>query len=174
LASKRELETENEARIVSHEAKQIAKLKEEADYKLAKAKPALIAAEKAVDELSKDDITELKKVNNPIKAVHMALECTLIYLGYKQFEWSVAQKALADMKFLDKLKTYDKDAVPDNILQKVRNLTKKPDFNIERMTKASKAAGGLAKWCKSIREYAESLIVVRPLQAKQQQMTEKL
>ena len=53
----------------------------------------------------------------------MALECTLIYLGYKQLEWSVAQKALADMKFLDRLKNYDKDAVSDNILQKVKTLT---------------------------------------------------
>ena len=104
----------------------------------------------------------------------MALECTLIYLGYKQLEWSVAQKALADMKFLDRLKNYDKDAVSDNILQKVKTLTKKQDFNIERMTKASKAAGGLARWCKAIRDYAESLKVVRPLQAKQTQMTERL
>ena len=42
------------------------------------------------------------------------------------------------------------------------------------MTKASKAAGGLARWCKAIRDYAESLKVVRPLQAKQTQMTERL
>jgi len=32
---------------------------------LKEAKPALISAEKAVNELSKDDINELKKVSNP-------------------------------------------------------------------------------------------------------------
>ena len=42
------------------------------------------------------------------------------------------------------------------------------------MTKASKAAGGLAKWCKSIREYAESLLIVKPLLAQQAKMTEEL
>jgi hypothetical protein len=57
---------------------------------LGKAKPALIAAEKAVGELGKDDITELKKVNNPIPAVQLALECTLIYLGYKNLDWGTA------------------------------------------------------------------------------------
>ena len=30
-------------------------------------------------------------------------------------------------------------------------------FDIEKMIKASKAAGGLAKWCKAIRDYSESL-----------------
>lgn len=75
---------------------------------------------------------------------------------------------------MDKLKTYERDKVPDKILKKVKELTKKPDFNIEKMVKASKAAGGLAKWCKAIREYAESLLIVRPLLAEQAKMTEEL
>jgi dynein heavy chain, axonemal len=94
----------------------------------------------------------------------LALECTLIYLGYVKYDWKTAQKALADMKFLEKLKTYERDSVPDKVLQKVKTLTKSPEFNTEKMQKASKAAGGLAKWCKAIREYAESLIIVKPLQ----------
>ena len=57
---------------------------------MAKAKPALLAAEKAVGALSKDDIMELKKVNNPIPAVYLALECTLIYLGYVKYDWKTA------------------------------------------------------------------------------------
>ena len=174
LAQKREQETEREAKVVMHEAKQIENLKEEADYQVAKAKPALVTAEKAVNELSKDDITELKKVSNPIKAVYLALECTLVYLGYKSFDWKIAQKALADMKFLERLRTFDRDGIPDKILQKVKTLTRSADFNIERMTKASKAAGGLAKWCKAIREYGESILIVRPLQQKQAQMKAEL
>ena len=127
-----------------------------------KAKPALLASEKAISELSKDDINELKKVNNPVPAVLLALECTLIYLGFTKLDWSTAQKALADMKFLDKLKSYDRNSVPDNIFNKVNNLISKNTFDIEKMTKASKAAGGLAKWCKAIRDYSESLTIVRP------------
>ena len=78
------------------------------------------------------------------------------------------------MKFLEKLKTYERDSVPEKVLQKVRALTKSPEFNIEKMQKASKAAGGLAKWCKAIRQYAESVLIVRPLQAQQIKMTEEL
>lgn len=57
---------------------------------LNKAKPALLASEKAISELSKDDINELKKVNNPVPAVLLALECTLIYLGFTKLDWSTA------------------------------------------------------------------------------------
>jgi hypothetical protein len=89
---------------------------------LNKAKPALLASEKAISELSKDDINELKKVNNPVPAVLLALECTLIYLGFTKLDWSTAQKALADMKFLDKLKSYDRNSVPDNIFNKVKGV----------------------------------------------------
>ena len=105
-----------------------------------KAKPALLSALQAVNELSKDDIVELKKVNNPIPAVELALRCTLIYLGYHKPDWPMAQKALADMKFLDKLRNFDKDSVPAKVLNKVKNLTTKPEFNVEQMTRASKAA----------------------------------
>lgn len=174
LAQQREQETKNEAKAVQHEAKQIENLKKEADYQVARAKPALDAAEKAVNELSKDDITELKKVSSPNPAVLLALECTLVYLGYKNHDWKTAQRALADMKFLDRLRTFDREHVSEKTLQKVKSLTKHPDFNIDRMSKASKAAGGLAKWCKAIREYAESVLIVRPLQAEQAKQTAQL
>jgi dynein heavy chain len=115
----------------------------------------------------------LKKVNNPVPAVELALKCTLIYLGYAKHDWPVAQKALADMKFLDRLRNYEKDSIPEVLLTKIKNLTEKPEFNIETMTRASKAAGGLAKWCYAIRIYAETQIVVKPLLEKQLVMTAK-
>ena len=75
---------------------------------------------------------------------------------------------------MEKLKTYDRDAVPEKILKKVKELTKHADFKLEAMEKSSKAAAGLAKWCKAIREYAESLLIVKPLLAQQAKMTEEL
>mgnify|MGYP006126786733 FL=1 len=61
-----------------------------------------MAAEKAVSELSKDDITELKKTIAPNSAVKLALECTLVYLGnLGKFDWPKTQKVLAQMNFLD-------------------------------------------------------------------------
>ena len=75
---------------------------------------------------------------------------------------------------MEKLKTYDRDAVPEKILKKVKELTKHADFKPEAMEKSSKAAAGLAKWCKAIREYAESLADIKPRLVQQAKMTEEL
>ena len=67
------------------------------------------------------------------------------------------------MKFLDKLKNYDKENISDKVLDKIKVHTNNPEFDVARMTRASKAAGGLAKWCMSMRQYAEAIKVVKPL-----------
>ncbi len=68
----------------------IENLKKEAEQELNAATPALEAANKAVDALSKDDVVELKGVKNPNAATEIALKCVLIYLGYQKYEWSIA------------------------------------------------------------------------------------
>ena len=126
-----------------------------------------MAAEKAVSELSKDDITELKKTIAPNSAVKLALECTLVYLGnLGKFDWPKTQKVLAQMNFLDQLKQYNKDEIAPKILQRVRTLTSKAEFDIPAMTKSSKAAGGLANWCISLRKYSDALTEIKPLREK--------
>ena len=102
-------------------------------------------------------------MNNPIPAVRLAVDCTLSYLGVNKSDWSTAQKVLADMRFLDKLRNYDKDNISEKVLTNIKNHTNNPDFDLARMTRASKAAGGLAKWCVSLRQYAEQCKVVKPL-----------
>jgi len=87
---KREEEAKHEAEVVTKEAEEIRELKEKSDTELEKAKPALQSALRAVNELNKDDINELKKVNNPVAAVDMALKCTLLYLGFSKPDWSMA------------------------------------------------------------------------------------
>jgi hypothetical protein len=60
-----------------------------------------------VNALSKDDITELKMTKSPNSAVKLALECTMVYLGYSgknDFTWPKTQSVLAKMNFLDQLR----------------------------------------------------------------------
>mgnify|MGYP002635832560 CR=1 FL=1 len=70
---------------------------------------------------------------------------------------------MADMKFLDRLKTYEKDLITPAMLSKIKKITESAEFNVEAMTRASKAAGGLARWCYAIRLYAEAQNKVKPL-----------
>ncbi len=67
-------------------------------------------AERAISELSKNDITELKSFQNPPAAVVLALRCVFTYLGHvvkQEFEWNWAKGIMSDTRFLDKIKTYD-------------------------------------------------------------------
>ena len=79
---------------------------------------------------------------------------------------------MTDIKFLDRLKKYDKDNIASDVLRSVGNMvTNKQTFNIERITQANRAAGGLAKWCFALYKYSEALKIVRPKKQKVEEMT---
>ena len=82
IASQKESVVEEESAIVQTEAIKIDRLKQDNEIELAKCRPALEDAEKAISALSKNDITELKSFLNPPAAVVLALRCVFIYLGH--------------------------------------------------------------------------------------------
>ena len=67
------------------------------------------------------------------------------------------------MRFLERLKGFNKNEVPDKILKKVNKLLAIEEFDLAKIQRASKAAGGLAQWCKALSYYAEAQKIVRPL-----------
>jgi dynein heavy chain, axonemal len=65
------------------EADKVTAIKEECEGDLAEAMPALNAAIKALDTLTKNDITEVKGMKSPPAAVKMVLEAVCIVKGLK-------------------------------------------------------------------------------------------
>jgi dynein heavy chain, axonemal len=89
----------------------IDQLRIENEAELAKCRPALEEADRAINELTKDNITELKTFVSPPKVVELALRCVFIFLGHNvkaDFEWNWAKGIISDIKFLEYLKKYDK------------------------------------------------------------------
>ena len=69
------------------------------------------------------------------------------------------------MDFLNRVKHFDKDNISEKILTRVRKLVNdRKNFKVEDIMKSSKAAGGLAKWCRAMFVYAETLKIVKPKQ----------
>lgn len=102
---------------------------------------------------------------NPNAATELTMKCVLIYLGQTKTDWPSAQKVMADIKFLDRLKTYDKTDINQGIIKKVKDIvTDKQNFSIDKITKSSQAAGGLARWCQAVFKYSEAMKIVVPLQ----------
>jgi len=72
-------------------------------------------------------------VQNPPSAVKLVLEAVCIMLSIKPDRkpdpasgkmlddyWGPSVKLLGDMKFLDRLRLYDKDNIPPTVMQKIR------------------------------------------------------
>ena len=58
------------------------------------------------------------------------------------------------MTFLQQLQEYDKDAIPDSIMDKInKDYVRLPEFDPPVVAKASSAAEGLCKWVRAMSAY---------------------
>ena len=141
---------------------EIAATKAEAEAALEEALPALAEAAEALNDLKKEDITELKGFNNPNILVKNACLCVVIMKGIKEVDWMGAKKMMNDMQFLASLLTFDKDGLTDKQVKDVRKFFADPAFTTESVATVSKAAGGLLKWVAAILNYNTVAKTVNP------------
>lgn len=52
-----------------------------------------------------------------------------------------------------KLQTFDKDNIPPAVVEKLKPYIDNPDFDPEKVAKASKAAYGLCSWVRAMESY---------------------
>jgi dynein heavy chain len=142
--------------------------KEEADEALMEALPAVEAASKALENLDKNDLTELKAFTNPpaaVKNLCMQLVC-LRPTGEKLEEnWNDAKKMLSNGGLLAALKNYPKDDLTDKQVKKVNKYFTE-ELTLEKMASTSKAGYGLLTWVVAIVKYYEIAKNVTPLREK--------
>jgi dynein heavy chain len=141
-----------------------------ANKALEAALPALEAAAQALDNLNKDDITEIKAFASPPALVMMVCMCIMALRPTgKENEsegWKGAKSMISDSNFLKALKTYDKDKINDRMIKKVLAYFKEPDFTMEKMKTVSRAGAGLLQWVVAIKEYYGVARDVDPLRKK--------
>lgn len=136
------------------------------EAELARATPALEAALQAVKELSKNDVAEVKALKSPPNGVKLTMETVCIMKGVRPREskvngknvydfWEPAKKMINDTNFLQALLDFDRDAITVETADEVRPYLSNPDFDPERVRKASFAACGLCKWVRAMMIYHE-------------------
>ncbi|XP_033740540.1 dynein heavy chain 3, axonemal-like isoform X1 [Pecten maximus] len=180
VEAKKEVVAADEA--VANEAAAAAQaIKDECESELAEAIPALEAAIAALNTLKPSDITLVKSMKNPPPPVKLVMESICVMLGMKSERkpdpsgsgkmiedyWGPSQKVLSDFKFLDRLKTYDKDNIPPAIIKKIREkYMTNPDFDPNLIKNASTACEGLCRWVKAMDIYDRVAKVVAPKKIK--------
>ena len=162
-----------EEAIVSKQAAEVKIIQDDAQADLDKALPALQNAVKALDSLTKGDITEVKAFANPPPAVKTVMEGVCIMFEEKT-DWDAAKKILGKGSFIDDMKTYDKDNIAQSILKKLRKVLVLEDMQVERVSKVSKAATGLCMWCHAMSVYADVAKEVEPKKKKVAEMKEEM
>lgn len=77
--------------------------------------------------------------------------------------WGLSRKILGDLKFLESLKTYDKDSISPVVMKRIRErFIDHPDFQPAVIKNVSSACEGLCKWVRAMEVYDRVAKVVAP------------
>ncbi|KAJ3193186.1 Dynein heavy chain 7, axonemal [Irineochytrium annulatum] len=164
--------------VASRTADSAKAMKQECEAGLAEAVPALEAALAALDTLKSADITVLKSMKSPPPAVKLVMEAICIMKDIKPVKvpdpagsgkkiedyWGPSKTLMSDMKFLESLRTYDKDNISVAIMKQIRSpkYIDNPEFDPDKIKNASSAAEGLCKWVRAMECYDRVAKVIAP------------
>ena len=167
MSKEKEFADKEEAK-VSVIAQEVGEAQRSCEADLAKAEPALLAAQAALNTLNKNNLTELKSFGSPPQAcvnVTAAVMCLMAPGGKvpKDRSWKAAKVMMAKVDgFLDALLNYDKENIPEPSLKAVQEYLDNPEFNPDFIAAKSAAAAGLCAWAINIVSYYRVYCDVEP------------
>ena len=178
-ADKVRVVVKKEEDIANKEAAKVQAIKDDCQADLDEAMPLLNDALRALDTLTKNDITEVKGMKSPPAAVKLVMEAVCIMKGLKPTRvkdassgkmvddfWETSKKMITDTDFLNSLKSYDKDNIPASTITKIRTYVSNPEFEPAKIKTASQAAFGLCCWVRAMEAYDRVAKIVGPKKIK--------
>ncbi|KAL7890701.1 hypothetical protein AOLI_G00001770 [Acnodon oligacanthus] len=161
LNQEKSIADEEEQRVAAIQA-EVTKQQQENEDDLAKAEPALQAANAALNTLNRLNLTELRTFPNPPMIVTNVLAAVLVLMAPngripKDRSWKAAKVMMSKVDdFLQALVNFDKEHIPDATVRvlKEEHLSD-PDFNPEFVRLKSSAAAGLCAWVINIIRFHE-------------------
>eukprot|EP00930_Biecheleria_cincta_P085161 TRINITY_DN7456_c0_g2_i1.p1 TRINITY_DN7456_c0_g2~~TRINITY_DN7456_c0_g2_i1.p1 ORF type:complete len:2485 (-),score=519.86 TRINITY_DN7456_c0_g2_i1:101-6748(-) len=145
------------------------KMQAEADNELTEALPAMEKAKEAIDCLDKNSINELKSFGKPPpECIDVCAACGFLLKHEKRkLDWKGCQKMMANPpQFLDDVKNFNAQVIPEQVLANTDALAAKPFFNYDAMKSKSFAAACLTNWVVNIVTYHKIYCKVAPLMEK--------
>ena len=126
------------------------------DY-LNQSMPVLESAVVALNALDRGSIDELKSFRMPPPVVKTVTSAVFILLGEKFPSWTAAKTIAlrSSSKFIQRLKNFDKDSVPDRRLLELRRFMKTHKLHRDTSMIASKAVAPLCSWVHSMVTYCK-------------------
>ncbi|NXH56730.1 DYH9 protein, partial [Rhabdornis inornatus] len=172
------VETEKVSRkkaVADEEERKVALITQEVEQKqkdceedLAKAEPALEAAQAALNTLNKTNLMELRSFGSPPSAVSNVTAAVMVLTAPggripKDRSWKAARVAMARVdSFLDSLINFNKENIHENCLKALQPYLQDPEFNPEFVATKSSAAAGLCSWVLNIVRFHRVFCEVQP------------
>ncbi|KAJ3368393.1 Dynein heavy chain 1, axonemal [Kappamyces sp. JEL0680] len=156
-----------EEAIASKKAEETKIMADDAKRDLDEALPALDAAVESLNSLTKNDIIEVRSMQRPPDGVKLVMEAICIMKNIKPKKidgdkpgkkiddyWEPGRGLLADpQKFLDSLMNFDKEAIPEAVILKIKPYIESPEFQVAVISRVSKAATSMCQWVRAMEKY---------------------
>ncbi|CAB3256562.1 unnamed protein product [Arctia plantaginis] len=149
-----------------------------AEEKLAAAKPALDAAEAALQTINAADIATVRKLGKPPFLITLIMDAVIILFRKridpikadpeKQFlvaSWAESLKIMADARFLSNLKNYPKDEINAEMVDLLQPYFQYPQYTFEAAKIACGNVAGLISWTIAMAQFYAVNKDVLPLKA---------
>lgn len=149
-----------------------------AEGKLLAAKPALDAAEAALQTIKAADISTVRKLGKPPYLITLIMDAVIIYFKKKLESvkpdpdknflvpsWAESLKVMADTRFLAKLQEYPKDSINAEIIDLLVPYFNYPLYTYENAKQACGNVAGLIQWTMAMASFYEVNREVLPLKA---------
>ncbi|KAK3716178.1 dynein heavy chain [Vermiconidia calcicola] len=144
---------------------EIAKRREVVLEDLANAEPAVAEAQRSVQNIKRQHLTEVRSMQNPPAGVKLALESVCTLLGHKAVDWKSILSIVRRDDFIASIVNYDNESqmTPQHRVKMRREYLSNEDFTFEKVHRASRACGPLVQWVAAQVNYSEILDRVGPL-----------
>lgn len=112
--------------------------------------------------IDKRHIVEIKSFTSPPLMVHLVLDAICVLFRLEP-TWENARKILGDSNVVQTMLTFDKDAVPAEVLTKLeREYLSDDRFNQKDVERQSVAASMMVVWVRAVHQYASARLLVKP------------
>ncbi|KAL3100094.1 hypothetical protein niasHS_000705 [Heterodera schachtii] len=162
-AEKEKRTSETLQKQIREEKQCIVEKKDQMERELAKVTPAVEKAKSAVSGIKKAQLTEVRSMPSPPNAVKIAMEVICLLLGEKQTEWKSIRAIMVKDDFIPRILQFNTDSITPEITEKMKQYEDNPDWEFEKVNRASVACGPMVKWAKAQLAYAKMLNKIEPL-----------
>ncbi|XP_045484392.1 dynein heavy chain, cytoplasmic isoform X1 [Pieris rapae] len=164
-AEKKKVESQEIQVALEKQTKEIEEKRKDVMADLAQVEPAVIEAQNAVKSIKKQHLVEVRSMANPPALVKVALESICLLLGENTTDWKAIRTVIMRENFINSIVTnFSTEDITDEVREKMKTrYLSNPDYNFEKVNRASMACGPMVKWAIAQIEYADMLKRVEPL-----------